>query len=232
MFDPLYFGPRCPFCGVDVSVKQFHDHMLWNHPEYLNLERKKGQDSGRAFGGFALLAVLILVGGIALLVFTPVPLLPAFAALFAAMIVVMILGVVYAHRATQADTQAINALERHCQICDAEMAGSEMGAHIQATHPAEATYLREAKAYAIGSLAVAIVVMIGLGVLLVLYATPDSTDIFAGRGFARTVAGGGLLIWGGMMYVWKRFVDTRHVMRVRRAWERSHPSSVDDSRRT
>ena len=223
MSEPLYFGPRCPFCGVDVPVKEFHDHMLWNHPEYLNLERKRAQDSGRAFGGFALLVLLLILGtGIAIVLFAPVPFLPVFAGLIAASIGVMILGVVYAHRATQADVQALNALERHCRICDAEMAGSEMKAHIQATHPSEARYLREAKAYAIGSLSVAIVVMIGLGLLLVVYSTPDRMDVFAGRGLARGAAGGGLLVWGGMMYGWKRFVDTRHVARVRRAWERAH----------
>ena len=223
MYEPLYFGPRCPFCGVDVPVKEFHDHMLWNHPEYLNLERKRAQDSGRAFGGFALLVLLLILGtGIAIVLFAPVPFLPVFAGLIAASIGVMILGVVYAHRVTQADVQALNALERHCRICDAEMAGSEMKAHIQATHPSEARYLREAKAYAIGSLSVAIVVMIGLGLLLVVYSTPDRMDVFAGRGLARSATGGGLLVWGGMMYVWKRFVDTRHVARVRRAWERAH----------
>src|SRR2546427_9817777 len=224
MSDPLYFGPRCPFCGVDVSVKEFHDHMLWNHPEYLNLERKRAQDSGRAFGGFALLVLLLILGtGIAIVLFAPVPFLPVFAGLIAASIGVMILGVVYAHRATQADVQALNALERHCRICDAEMAGSEMKAHIQATHPSEARYPREAKAYAIGSLSVAIVVMIGLGLLLVVYSTPDRMDVFAGRGLARSATGGGVLFWGGGVLGWEGVLGTRDRARVKRAWERAHP---------
>jgi len=230
MSEPLYFGPRCPFCGVEVTVKEFHDHMLWNHPEYLNLERKKAQESARTFGRFALLALLIWGAGIALVFLAPVPVLLAIVGLFAATVGVLILAGGYAHRATKADARALNVLERHCRICDAEMVGSEMKAHIQATHPAEARYLKEAKAFAIGSLVVAGVVMVGLGLLLVPYATADPMDVSAPRGVARGVVGGGLLIWGGMMYIWKRFVDTRHVVRVRRAWETAHSSRVKDRR--
>ncbi len=223
MSDPLYFRPRCPFCGEEVPVKGFHDHMLWNHPEYLNLKRQEDLEKGWAFGKFALAALVVFFAGVALVFIVSVPIEWGLAGVFATAMGVMALGGVYAHRATSAHTGALNSLERHCQICDAEMPGTEMARHIGAVHPAEERYLREARAFAIGCLVLALAAMVSLGILLLPYAT--AADPWSARGFPEGLLGVGLLTWGVMMYVWKRYVDTRHVARVRQAWTSAHPSA-------
>jgi len=92
-----------------------------------------------------------------------------------------------------------------------------MKEHPRTVHPEETRYLAEARAYALGSLAAIAALMLYLAVLLSPYVTAAST-----RNFGIVLTKGGFFLWLGVLFAWRRFVDSRHVARVRRIWQHSH----------
>jgi hypothetical protein len=186
------------------------------HPEYLAAQRKWDRDFRRAFGRVALPGLAIWIAAIAFILFLPLPVnyLLAMGITVAAL---MIAAGVYAYRGTSADESTIHAFRRRCRICDAEMAGTEMKEHLRTIHPDERRFLLEARAYALGSLSAIAALMLYLAILLSPYVTSSSS-----RNFGIVLTKGGFFLWLGVLFVWRRFVDSRHIARVRRIWQHSH----------
>ncbi len=186
------------------------------HPEYLAAQRKWDRDFQRAFGKVALPGLATWIAAIALILFLPLPV-NYLAAMSITVAALMIAAGGYAYRATSADESTIHAFRRRCRICDAEMAETEMKEHLSTFHPDERRFLAEARAYALGSLSAIAAFMLYLAILLSPYVTPAST-----RNFGIVLTKGGFFLWLGVLFVWRRFVDSRHIARVRRIWQHSH----------
>ena len=206
----------CPLCGQPITFKVFRAHMQSVHPEYVAAQQKWDRDFCRGFGKVALPGLAAWVAAIALILFLPLSVnyLVAMGITVAAL---MVAAGVYAYRATSADESTLHAFRRRCRICDAEMAGTELEEHLRRVHPEETRYLAEARAYALGSLAAIAALMLYLAVLLSPYVTAAST-----RNFGIVLTKGGFFLWLGVLFAWRRFVDSRHVARVRRIWQHSH----------
>jgi len=188
------------------------------HPEYVAAQHKWDRDFRRAFGKVALPGLAVWVAAIALILFLPLSV-NYLVAMGIAVAALMVAAGLYAYRATSADESTLHGFRRRCRICDAELAGTEMKEHLRTVHPEETRYLAEARAYALGSLAAIAALMLYLAILLSPYVTPAST-----RNFGIVLTKGGFFLWLGVLFAWRRFVDSRHIARVRRIWQHSHGS--------
>jgi len=207
----------CPFCGQALSFKGFQTHMKANHPEYVAAEEKWDRDFRKDFGKVALPGVVVWIIAILFLFFATQPVELYFLGLVVAVIVLMGISVIYAHHATAVDIRALKAFHRRCQICGAEVPGGQIADHIRSVHPEERRYLIEARTYALGTLAAVTLLMTYFAILLLPYVHATSS-----RSFGRALTMGGFFLWTGAMLGWRRFVDSRHIARVRRTWEQSH----------
>jgi len=192
-----------------------------SHPEYLNAERWRDRDLDRAFYKIFLPGIVVWVLAVVLTFLIPGPADVYFVGLLVTFLGIAVVAGVYAYGATRADEQALSALQRKCRICGEEMAGNQIAGHLKAVHPDEVKYLREARAYALGTLTGVTAVMLYLAVLTV----PQLHYFWGVRSLGRSLAVGGFLLWAAALYVWRRFVDSRHIARVRRVWQHTHRGS-------
>lgn len=211
----------CPICGIPLTFSAFHAHMRTEHPAYVAAEHKREADEKLALGKLFIPGLLIWVVIVGLVLVEFPGNVEYFMGLMFVVVALIALSVLYAHESTRVDAAAIDAIGRKCRICGVELDAVQMEQHLRTVHPQEVAYLREGWAYAFG-----IVVAIGALLLFLWIELVPYLDSASYRSFGRIAGMGGLLAWTGAMIVWRRFVDTRHIARVRRAWEHMHGATL------